>query len=139
MRPPSSESSAVQDPLRIEPESGVRARTGNANRNAGNPLSTAERDRLVDDLSTGAKTRAQILRAVAEDPDLAQAEFNRAFVLMQFFGYLRRNPNHAPVTDYTRYDFWLSKLNNFSGNFVNAEMVKAFISSSEYRQRFGAS
>jgi hypothetical protein len=106
------------------------------NRNAGNPLSSAKRDQLVSDLSTGAMNRAQILRAVAEDPDLSRAEFNRAFVLMQFFGYLRRNPNNAPDSDYTGYDFWLSKLNNFNGNFVEAEMVKAFISSSEYRERF---
>jgi hypothetical protein len=35
------------------------------------------------------------------------------------------------------YNFWLSKLEQFGGNFVNAEMVKAFISSSEYRKRFG--
>ena len=64
-------------------------------------------------------------------------EFNRAFVLMQFFGYLRRDPNSGPDTDYTGYDFWLTKLNQFNGNFVSAEMVKAFITSSEYRQRFG--
>ena len=64
-------------------------------------------------------------------------EFNRAFVLMQFFGYLRRNPNDAPDSDYTGYDFWLTKLNQFNGNFQNAEMVKAFITSGEYRQRFG--
>ena len=64
-------------------------------------------------------------------------EFNRAFVLMQFFGYLRRNPNDAPDSDYTGYDFWLTKLNQFNGNFANAEMVKAFINSVEYRQRFG--
>jgi hypothetical protein len=107
------------------------------NTNAGNPLSSAERDQLVSDLSTNAKTRAQVLRAVAEDPDLNSAESNRAFVLMQFFGYLRRNPNDAPDSDYTGYDFWLTKLNQFNGNFVNADMVKAFISSSEYRQRFG--
>jgi hypothetical protein len=107
------------------------------NTNAGNPLSTVERDQLVNDLSTNAKTRAQVLRAVAEDPDLNSAEFNRAFVLMQYFGYLRRNPNEAPDTDYTGYDFWLTKLNQFNGNFVNADMVKAFINSSEYRQRFG--
>ena len=107
------------------------------NANAGNPLSTAERDQLVSDLSTYAKTRAQVLRAVAEDPDLNSAESNRAFVLMQFFGYLRRNPNDAPDADYTGYDFWLTKLNQFNGNFVNADMVKAFISSAEYRQRFG--
>ncbi len=38
---------------------------------------------------------------------------------------------------YSGYDFWLTKLNQFNGNFVSAEMVKAFITSSEYRQRFG--
>jgi CSLREA domain-containing protein len=107
------------------------------NTNAGNPLSQAERDQLVNDLSSNTKSRAEVLRAVAEDADLNSAESNRAFVLMQFFGYLRRNPNDAPDTDYTGYDFWLTKLNQFNGNFVNADMVKAFINSSEYRQRFG--
>src|SRR5205807_9289014 len=106
------------------------------NANAGNVLSQSERDQLVNELSAGAKSRAEALRAVAEDGDLAKAEFNRAFVLMQYFGYLRRNPNSAPDSDYTGYDFWLSKLNDFNGNFVDAEMVKAFINSTEYRERF---
>jgi hypothetical protein len=59
-------------------------------------------------------------------------------VLTQYIGYLRRNPNDAPeaTRDYTGYEFWLSKLNQFNGDFVEAEMVKAFITSSEYRQRF---
>jgi hypothetical protein len=107
------------------------------NTNAGNPLSTAERDQLVSDLASAAKTRAQVLKAVAEDPDLYAAEFNRAFVLMQYFGYLRRNPNDAPDSDYTGYDFWLTKLNQSNGSYINAELVKAFISSLEYRRRFG--
>ena len=107
------------------------------NTNAGNPLTPAERDQLVNDLSTGAKTRAQVLRAIAESQTLANAEFNRAFVLLQYFGYLRRNPNDLPDTDYGGYDFWLTKLNQFNGNFIDAEMIKAFISSIEYRQRFG--
>jgi len=107
------------------------------NTNAGHPLSQSERDQLVSDLTTNAKTRAQVLRAVAEDPDLNNAEFNRAFVLMQYFGYLRRNPNESPDSDYTGYDFWLTKLNQFHGDYLAAEMVKAFISSTEYRQRFG--
>lgn len=107
------------------------------NVNAGAPLSTVERDQLVSDLSSNTKTRAQVLRAVAEDSDLVNGESNRAFVLMQFFGYLRRNPNDPQDTDYTGYDFWLTKLNQFNGNFVNAEMVKAFTSSTEYRRRFG--
>jgi pimeloyl-ACP methyl ester carboxylesterase len=106
------------------------------NANAGNPLSTLERNQLVNDLTTGTKTRAQVLRVVAEHQNLVRSEFNRAFVLMQYFGYLRRDPNSGPDADYSGYDFWLGKLNDFNGNFINAEMVKAFISSGEYRQRF---
>jgi hypothetical protein len=86
--------------------------------------------------SSSASARAQALRQVAENANLYKAEFNRAFVLMQYFGYLRRNPNEAQDTDYTGYEFWLNKLNTFNGDFVNAEMVKAFISSAEYRNRF---
>jgi hypothetical protein len=57
---------------------------------------------------------------------------------MQYFGYLRRNPNEAPeqTLDYSGYDFWLTKLNQFNGNFVQAEMVKAFLTSIEYGKRF---
>jgi hypothetical protein len=107
------------------------------NQNAGNPLSTSERNQLINDLMSGAKTRSQVVRAVAEDADLVSAESNRAFVMAQYHGYLRRNPNDTPDSDYTGYDFWLSKLNQFTGNFVNAEMVKAFLLSGEYRHRFG--
>ncbi len=74
---------------------------------------------------------------MAEDQDLNNTEFNRAFVLMQYFGYLRRDPNSGPDTDYTGYEFWLAKLNQFNGNFNDAEMTKAFITSGEYRNRFG--
>ncbi|MBA2525216.1 MAG: hypothetical protein H0V18_05440 [Pyrinomonadaceae bacterium] len=56
---------------------------------------------------------------------------------MQYYGYLRRNPNDAPDGDFRGFDFWLGKLNQFNGNFVNAEMVKAFIVAGEYKQRFG--
>lgn len=112
------------------------------NTNAGNVLSTSERNAAIAFFGGSANTssfaaRAQALRQIAEDQDLRNAEFNRAFVLMQYFGYLRRNPNDQPDNDYTGYDFWLTKLNEFGGNFVQAEMVKAFIQSIEYRQRFG--
>lgn len=107
------------------------------NANAGNVLSAIERNQLVNDLAFGSKTRAQVVRAIAEDADLISVETNRAFVLTQYFGYLRRNPNDAPDADYTGYDFWLGKLNDFHGNFVAAEMVKAFIVSGEYQGRFG--
>jgi uncharacterized delta-60 repeat protein len=106
------------------------------NANAGGALSSGERGELVAGLKNGSKTRAQALRVVTEDADLNEAEKNKAFVLMQFFGYLRRDPDSAPDSDFSGYNFWLGKLNEFNGNFINAEMVKAFLSADEYRNRF---
>ena len=68
---------------------------------------------------------------VAESQFLQAREFNSAFVTMEYFGYLRRDPDTAG------FNFWLGKLNNFGGSFIQSEMVKAFLNSSEYRQRFG--
>jgi uncharacterized protein (TIGR03437 family) len=107
------------------------------------PASGTNRTAAVSELNSttpaDAAARARALRLVAEDPMVAQQEFNRAFVLMEYFGYLQRNPNDAPeaTLDFQGYNFWLAKLNQFNGNFVNAEMVKAFITSTEYKQRFG--
>src|SRR5205814_9370994 len=110
------------------------------NQNAGGVLAQPERDALVSQVASTADVaaaRASALRQVAENPVLKANESNRAFVLMQFFGYLRRNPNDTPDSDYTGYDFWLQKLNQFNGDYQKAEMVKAFITSPEYRKRFG--
>jgi Right handed beta helix region/Protein of unknown function (DUF1565)/Domain of unknown function (DUF4214) len=120
-------------PQTLTPEQFVNA----LDQNAGVVLSAAERAGLVADLSSGLKTRGQVLRAVAEDADLARLEFNEAFVLMQYFGYLRRDPDAAPDENFDGFRFWLDKLNEHHGNYVSAEMVKAFLSSIEYRQRFG--
>ncbi len=107
--------------------------------NAGRVLSSTETANLVGILggtpSDPAK-RASVVRSVAENSNLQQREFNKAFVLMQYFGYLKRNPDEGNDTDFSGYNFWLGKLNQFNGNFVNAEMVKAFILSAEYNQRF---
>jgi hypothetical protein len=80
--------------------------------------------------------RGRALRRVAENSLLAQQEFNQAFVLMQYFGYLRRDPNSGQNTDFSGYAFWLNKLETFNGNFSDAEMVKSFLVSGEYRGRF---
>ena len=92
---------------------------------------------VTNTADTGA--RARVLRRVAENSTLRQHEFNKAFVLMQYFGYLRRNPFDPPepTLNFDGYNFWLNKLEQYNGNFINAEMVKAFIISGEYRQRFG--
>ncbi|HWS90299.1 MAG TPA: choice-of-anchor Q domain-containing protein [Pyrinomonadaceae bacterium] len=108
--------------------------------NAGGVLSADERAQLVASLGatpSDAAKRAAALRQVAEHATLRQRETNRAFVLMQYFGYLRRNPDDAPNADFSGWRFWLSKLEEFDGDYRRAEMVKAFLSSIEYRQRFG--
>jgi hypothetical protein len=105
-------------------------------------LTVSERDALITQLlpdPASPTLRAQVLRAVAEKGTFSARQRNRAFVLMQYFGYLRRNPNDPPnlPPDFSGYNFWLGKLNQFNGNFINAEMVKAFIISGEYARRFG--
>jgi hypothetical protein len=110
------------------------------NANTGSALSRAERDALVSQLALDNTDagRALVLRQVAENANVRAGQLNRAFVLMQYFGYMRRNPNDAPEPglNFAGFAFWLSKLEGFGGDFVRAEMVKAFITSDEYRKRF---
>ncbi len=106
--------------------------------NAGVTLTQQERSALVVALTTGATTRVAVLRQVVENAEFSRREFNKAFVLTQYFGYLRRGPSDPPDSDFAGWQFWLGKLDEFNGNFVAAEMVKAFISSAEYRQAFRA-
>ncbi len=88
-----------------------------------------ERQRQIQAMVNSGKTRAQVLQDVVEIKDLKDREFNPAFVLMQYFGYLRRDP------DQRGYDFWLDVLNNREpGNFLG--MVCSFITSIEYQRRF---
>ena len=104
--------------------------------NEGGPLTPSERAQLVEGLVSGTETRATVLAKLAMHPEFTRQELNRAFVLMQYFGYLRRNPNEGRDSNWDGYNFWLAKLNEFRGNYVNAEMVKAFLTSDEYRRRF---
>jgi len=104
-------------------------------RNVG--FSQAERDALVNGLDGGTETRATVWRKITENETYKQRELNSAFVLMEYFGYLRRNPDDPPDNNFAGYIFWLNKLNAFNGDFHKADMVKAFLSSTEYRARFG--
>jgi hypothetical protein len=109
------------------------------NVNTGGSLSQPERDALVAELTANNTTsgRASVLRKIADDSSFRALETNRAFVLMQYFGYLRRAPNESPDSNFEGYNFWLAKLNQANGNFIEAEMVKAFITAGEYAERFG--
>ncbi|MEA2205395.1 MAG: hypothetical protein QOE77_2171, partial [Blastocatellia bacterium] len=94
----------------------------------------AQRGVLLGLYQTGAdmnQSRALVLRQLVSDPWLRQGTYNPAFVLTEYFAYLRRNPEPDG------YDFWLNVLNNReAGNFRG--MVCSFITSAEYQNRFSA-
>lgn len=94
-------------------------------------------DACAGGLNDPESCRGPILQRVVDEETFRQAVIRESFVLMEYFGYLRRGPNEPPDSNFDGYNFWLNKLNQFNGNFVQAEMVKAFIQSDEYRHRFG--
>ena len=80
------------------------------------------------------------MKSVADSDTVYVTLYNPSFVLMQYFGYLRRNPDDSPDANFAGYDFWLNKMNTFSRPGENvrdeavalarvrrAEMVRAFI------------
>jgi Carboxypeptidase regulatory-like domain/Domain of unknown function (DUF4214) len=109
--------------------------------NCGVVPSNSERASAINEFGPATTTsdtaaRGRALRRVAENRALVEKEFDSAFVLMQYFGYLRRDAGATPDTDFEGYNFWLGKLDAFQGDYRQAEMVKAFLSATEYRQRF---
>ena len=107
--------------------------------------SSTDRQELINGLTNGSETRASVVYKIVDGTNTitdgqlvfntpyGQAfynqEFDTAFVMMEYLGYLRRNP------DQEGYDFWLAKMRRY-GNWVDAQMVLAFIKSPEYRSRF---
>jgi hypothetical protein len=90
---------------------------------------TLTRDDLTSRLTAGSLTRGQVVRAVADSDEVGAAEFNPAFVAMQYFGYLRRDP------DADGYNAWLRTINANPSDVRS--MVNGFVNSTEYRLRFG--
>jgi len=105
--------------------------------NAGVQPSAQERQAAVAAFGAGGEDgQAAALRAVAESEAVSSRTFNEAFVLMQYFGYLHRDPDEGPDTDLSGFHYWLRKLEESGGDFHRAEMVRAFIEAGEYRDRF---
>ncbi|MEP6569791.1 MAG: Calx-beta domain-containing protein [Acidobacteriota bacterium] len=119
--------------------------------NEGVTPTTNERQAAINAYGTGNTLgRAAALKSVIESDTVFSAQYNSAFVLMQYFGYLRRDADDTPDNNFNGYDFWLNKMNQVSlpGENVRddnvalnrakrADMVKSFIVSTEYRSRFG--
>jgi hypothetical protein len=104
------------------------------NANTGNSLTPGERDGLVSGLQTGSETRGTVLRRIADNPAFIDLEYNASFVLTEYFGYLRRDPDQGG------YDFWLGQVNRYPIRNVAVQhaMVCSFITSAEYQNRFSS-
>ena len=68
------------------------------------------------------------MRAVAESPEVTNKYYIPAFVVMEYFGYLRREPDAF-------YQDWINTFNSDPSNY--RQMVNGFMNSTEYRSRFG--
>jgi hypothetical protein len=90
-------------------------------------VTLANKEALIDDLDKGRKNRAQVLRAVAESNEVVTKYFRQAFVIMQYFGYLRRDADIL----------YLEWIKTFNVTDSYRAMIDGFMNSKEYRQRFG--
>jgi hypothetical protein len=110
----------------------VDALLATASRSSGASLA-AQRAQLLALYNGTDSARVAIIRHVADSEAFAQAEYNRAFVLMQYIGYLRRDP------DERGFEFWLNVLQSKPATDPAAyrSMVCSFLSSAEYQARFG--
>jgi hypothetical protein len=94
---------------------------------------SSTRDDLLRSYSSGSnreQSRAATIRALADDATFKQSQYNAAFVLTEYFGYLRRDP------DESGYNFWLHVLNGQHDGYRG--MVCSFVTSTEYQQRFSS-
>ena len=90
-------------------------------------VTLSSRQSMIDGLNNGTLTRAQVLRQIVESTEVATKYFNQAFVVMEYFGFLRRQPDAL-------YLDWIQFLNSGANSRM---MVNGFVNSIEYRQRFG--
>jgi choice-of-anchor B domain-containing protein len=85
------------------------------------------RQAWITGLTNGSLTRAQVLRALVESTEVYQKYYTEAFVIMQYFGYLRRSADIS-------YLQWIQTMNSNGGDY--RVMINGFLNSLEYRQRF---
>ena len=89
-----------------------------------------KRTDLLQALDDGKLSRASVLSEVIADKDFCAREYNTAYVLMHFFGYLRRNPDDPPDSDLRGLIFWRARLDSWHDY---RAISRAFLESSEYR------
>ena len=82
---------------------------------------------LIDSLDNNTASRAQVLRQIVDSGEVSARYFNQSFAVMEYFGYLRRDPD-------AMYLNWIDVLDQGGDS---RGMVDGFVNSAEYRLRFG--
>jgi Carboxypeptidase regulatory-like domain len=90
-------------------------------------VNLSNRQTLIDSLDNKTASRAQVLRQIAESGEVYGKYYNRAFVVMEYFGYLRRDPDILYLT-------WIGVLEANPAD--SRQMVEGFVDATEYRNRF---
>jgi hypothetical protein len=90
-------------------------------------VTLSSRQAMIDGLNNSTLTRAVVLRQIAESAEVYARYYNEAFVVMQYFGYLRRDPDGL-------YLVWIDVLNANPAD--SRHMIDGFMNSTEYRGRF---
>jgi hypothetical protein len=95
---------------------------------------------LVADLNGGTKTRAQVLRIIAESTQVSDKYYKPAFVTMEYFGFLRRDPedcHNSPDPSQCGYIFHNARFNlAIDPAVIENVIVRGFMESPEYLNRF---
>jgi hypothetical protein len=100
--------------------------------NIGQARQREQREAVIAALNSGAQARAFGLRRIAELID-SNSEYNEAYILVHYFGYLRRNPGDPPDNNLTGFNYWLNDLSR-TGDYRTVS--RAFIESGEYKKHW---
>jgi Calx-beta domain-containing protein/uncharacterized protein DUF4214 len=90
-------------------------------------VTLSSRQTMINGLNASTQTRAQVLRQIVESTEVSTKYNHQAYAVMEYFGYLRRQPDGF----YLQWIQVLDTTNDPRG------MVTGFVTSAEYRQRFG--
>ena len=103
-------------------------------------VTNANQAQLVADLNAATKTRGQVLRIIAESTEVSDKFYKQAFVTMEYFGFLRRDPEDchgSPDPAQCGYIFHNARFNlAFDPAVIENVIVRGFMESPEYLNRF---
>jgi hypothetical protein len=90
-------------------------------------VTMSSRQTMINGLNGSTLTRGQVLRQIVESTEVSTKYNHQAYAVMEYFGYLRRQPD----------SFYLQWIQALDQSNDPRGMVTGFATSQEYRNRFG--